>query len=254
MEKHFEPDLSDLESKINSKTKILFINSPNNPSGAVFSKDFFDNLETLLEKYPDLYVVTDDIYDKFLYDQKPFYSIGMSKKIDSRRLIIIGGVSKSYSMTGWRIGWAAGPKKIISTMSNVQSQSTSNACSISQWASLEAISGATESETNEFISLFQKRRDVALNLSQVSMVLSASNPKELFIFFLALNIFLGKKSPSGKKLESDTDLSYDLLERKGVASVPGSAFAMPGHIRFSFVVSFDDWNEGMKESRKDCQS
>ena len=250
IEKNFEPDLMAIESKISPKTKLLIINSPNNPSGAVFSKKFFDDLENLLQRHSHVFVMTDDIYEKFVYDKIPFYSIGMSPKISKERLIIVGGVSKTYSMTGWRIGYAVGPKNIISVMSNVQSQTTSNPSSISQWAALEAMEGTTDMELSNFLELFQKRRDLAFeSLSKLEGV-RCVKPKGAFYIFPKLDQFMGKKTVDGKTIESDDDLSYYLLEQKGIASVPGSAFGLPGHIRLSFVVSFDTWSEGVKRLEK----
>lgn len=246
IEKNFEPDLSAIESKINSKTKVLIINSPNNPSGAIFSSKFFQQLEAMLIRHPNLMVVTDDIYEKFVYDNQSFYSIGMSSKITKDRLVIIGGVSKTYSMTGWRIGYAVGPKSLISVMSNVQSQTTSNASSISQWGALEALVGATDTEIGSFLTLFQKRRDLAYQtLANVTGV-ECAKPNGAFYIFPKIDQFLNKTSPAGKKIVTDDDLSYYLLEEYGVASVPGGAFGMPGYIRLSFVVSQETWNEGVR--------
>lgn len=250
IDKNFEPDLEQIASKVTPKTKLILINSPNNPSGAVFSKKFFLELEKFLEMHSQIYVLTDDIYEKFVYDNQPFYSIGMSPKITKDRLIIVGGVSKTYSMTGWRVGFAAGPKDIISVMSNVQSQTTSNVSSISQWAALEAIQGSTDVEINEFLTLFQKRRDVAFeSISKIKNV-KCQKPAGAFYIFPQIDHFIGKITPSGKKINTDADLSYYLLEDMGLASVPGSAFELPGYIRFSFVVSFDQWNEGMQRFEK----
>ena len=250
IERKFEPDLSQLASKITPRTKMIMINSPNNPSGAVFSMQFFKELENFIEKHPEIYVLTDDIYEKFVYDDKPFYSIGMSEKVSKNRLIIVGGVSKTYSMTGWRVGFAAGPKEVINVMSNVQSQTTSNVSSISQWAAVEAMQGSTDAEIQEFLTLFQKRRDAAFDsISKIKNV-RCVKPAGAFYIFPNVEHFIGKKTPKGKTIETDADLSYYLLEDLGVASVPGSAFGMPGYVRFSFVVSFDQWNEGIRRFEK----
>lgn len=245
IEKKFEPDLAAIESQISPKTKLLILNSPNNPSGAVFSKKFFQELESMLLRHSNLFVLTDDIYEKFVYGDA-FYSIAMSPKISKERLIIIGGVSKTYSMTGWRVGYAAGPKNIITTMSNVQSQTTSNVCSISQWAALEAFQGASDQETRTFLDLFEKRRNLAYETFSKIKDLSCLKPEGAFYIFPCVEKFLGKKTSAGKKIETDADLSYYLLQEKGLASVPGSAFGLSGYIRFSFVVSFENWNEGAK--------
>jgi aspartate aminotransferase len=246
IEKNFEPDLESIESKITPKTKLMILNSPNNPSGAVFSKNFFNRLENLILKHPHVYILTDDIYDKFVYDNQPFYSIGMSSKVSKERLVIVGGVSKTYSMTGWRVGYAIGPKDLINIAANVQSQTTSSVCSISQWGALEALKGSTDAEIAEFLSLFQKRRDVAFE--SISKIPGVKCHKPLGAFYILPNIesFLGKTTRSGKKINSDSDLAYYLLDEVGLATVPGSAFGLPGYIRFSFVVPFEQWNEGVK--------
>lgn len=246
IEKKFEPDLAAIEAKINSKTKLLILNSPNNPSGAVFSKKFFAKLEEMLLRHPDLFVLTDDIYDKFVYDSESFYSIGMSQKIAKDRLFIVGGVSKTYSMTGWRVGYAAGPAKIMSVISNVQSQTTSNVCSVAQWAALEAYQGSTRAEFEHFLSLFEKRKNLAFeSISNIQNV-ECVKPQGAFYIFPKIDFFLNRKTNSGKLLKTDTDLSYYLLDEKGLATVPGSAFGLSGYIRFSFVVSFEYWNEGIR--------
>jgi aspartate aminotransferase len=246
IENKFEPDLSAIEAKITPKTKLLIINSPNNPSGAVFTENFFHRLESLILKHPQLYVLTDDIYDKFVYDGQKFYSIGMSPNIPKERLIIIGGVSKTYSMTGWRVGYAIGPKDLINVMANVQSQTTSNVSSISQWAALEALSGSTDSEIEEFLALFQKRRDLAFETLSKIKGLKCIKPAGAFYILPNVEAFLGKKTQEGKSINTDSDLAYFLLEEMGVATVPGSAFGLPGYIRFSFVTPFEQWSEGVK--------
>jgi aspartate aminotransferase len=250
IENNFEPDLKIIESRITPKTKLLILNSPNNPSGAVFSKNFFHRLENLIEKHSHFYILTDDIYEKFVYDKQPFYSIGMSAKISKERLIIIGGVSKTYSMTGWRVGYALASKEIISVMGNVQSQTTSNVSSISQWAALEALQGSSDNEINQFLELFQKRRDLAFTtISKISGVKCLS-PAGAFYIFPNIENYLGKTTQTGRKIHTDADLAYYLLEEYGLASVPGSAFGSPGYIRFSFVVTFEQWNDGISRFEK----
>ena len=246
IEKNFEPDLAAIESRITPKTKLIIINSPNNPSGAVFSQAFFHRLEELIRKHPQLYVLTDDIYDKFVYDDQKFYSIAMSPNIPKERLIIVAGVSKSYSMTGWRVGYAIGPKELINIAANVQSQTTSSVSSISQWAALEALKGSTDEEIKEFLTLFQKRRDIAYD--SISKIKNVKCLKPAGAFYILPNIesFLGKTTGNGKKIHTDSDLAYYLLEEVGLATVPGSSFGLPGYLRFSFVVPFDIWSEGMK--------
>jgi aspartate aminotransferase len=199
IEQNFEPDLLAIESKITPKTKLLLINSPNNPSGAVFSTRFFHELENLLEKHPNLYVLTDDIYEKFVYDDRPFYSIGMSPKISKDKLIIVSGVSKTYSMTGWRVGYVAGPMSLITVMSNIQSQTTSNVSSISQWAALEALNGSTDAEIEDFLKLFQKRRDLAFETMSKIPGIKCLKPAGAFIYFQISNCFWERKHPKVKK-------------------------------------------------------
>ena len=250
IEMNFEPDLKAIESKITPKTKLLILNSPNNPSGAVFSKDFFHQLESLIEKHSHLYILTDDIYEKFVYDNEPFYSIGMSPKVSKEKLIIIGGVSKTYSMTGWRVGYAVAAKELISVMANVQSQTTSNVASISQWAALEALEGSNEQEISQFLELFQKRRDLAFQTISKIAGVKCIKPAGAFYIFPNIDAFLEKTTQSGRKIHTDADLAYYLLEAYGLACVPGSAFSSPGYIRFSFVISFEQWNDGMARFEK----
>lgn len=250
IEMNFEPDLKAIEAKITPKTKLLILNSPNNPSGAVFSKSFFHNLENLIQKHPQIYILTDDIYEKFVYDHQEFYSIGMSPRVSKEKLIIASGVSKTYSMTGWRVGYAIGPKDIISVMANVQSQTTSNVSSISQWGAYEALKGSNEQEIQDFQSLFQDRRDLAFETISKIKGVKCIRPAGAFYIFPNIENFLGKISPSGRKIHTDSDLAYYLLEEYGLACVPGSAFGLPGYIRFSFVVTFEQWKDGISRFEK----
>jgi aspartate aminotransferase len=250
MTEGFEPNIEAIEQKISPRTKLIMLNSPNNPSGAVFSKSFFESFEKLLERHPQIWVMTDDIYEKFLYDGVPFYSIGMSPKVSKERLMIVSGASKTYSMTGWRVGFAVGPKEIITVMANIQSQTTSNVCSISQWAALEAFQGGSDAEYAQFLELFQNRRNLAYETISLIPGIQCMKPQGAFYIMPNVQEFLGKKSPSGKVIHTDDDLAYDLLERKGVATVPGSSFGAPGYIRFSFVVPSEIWNEGVKRFRE----
>lgn len=245
IEKHFEPDIAAIEKAITPKSKLLIINSPNNPSGAVFSEQFFEQLDQLLSRHPQLFVLTDDIYEVFAYEQ-PFYSIGMSKKLPSDRLFIVSGVSKTFSMTGWRLGYVAGPSEIMKVVADVQSQTTSNVNTITQWAALEAYQGEHQTELTLISDLFQKRRNLAFEgISRIPGI-ECIRPQGAFYIFPKVTAFLGKVAKSGTKINTDVDLSTYLIQERGVATVPGSAFALPGYIRLSYVLPEEPLVEGVR--------
>ncbi len=239
----FSLDLEAIERAITSKTRLLFINSPVNPCGAMYSKAELDKLRGLLEKHPQVMVISDDIYEKLIYDDSSFYSMAMMGQFAEERVILVNGVSKSYAMTGWRIGYAVGNETLIRAMNILQSQSTSGATSIAQWAAVEAIQG-DQSEVENMRKEFEKRRNLfCRRLSEIPNV-TCSKPKGAFYTFFNVSSYLGKKDPKGKTLQKDVDLAAYLLDTKGVALVPGSVFGAPGFLRASFATNEEQLNEG----------
>jgi aspartate/methionine/tyrosine aminotransferase len=190
-----------------------------------------------------IWVIADEIYDKLLYDGRKFHSIAEAGDEIRKRTIVIKGVSKTYSMTGWRIGYAAGPKEVIGGMSKMQSHSTSNACSISQWASLHAISAGQE-ETARRLREFEKRRDEIVRLARKLDGVSCRLPDGAFYIFPNVSSYLSRKNGGGP-FKSVNEMAQFLIEKAHVAVVPGDAFGSDEHIRFSFALSVESIREGM---------
>ena len=234
-----------LEKSITKKTKIVILNSPSNPTGSVYSKSELKELANILIKYPDIYIVTDDIYEHIRLDEQPFHNIVMVEPKLKDRCIIINGVSKAYSMTGWRIGFAAGPEKIISAMGILQSQSTSNPTSISQAAAEAALLG-DQSCITPMLNAFKERHTFVVNAFNNIEGLDCIKAQGAFYSFpYAKNAIesLYRKS----KLKSNDDIAFSdyLLDTKGVAIVPGSAFGSEGYFRISFATSMDNLREAL---------
>lgn len=249
----FVPKIEDVQKVVTAKTRLLFLNSPSNPTGALYDEAFIAAVAKLAQKWPELLVVTDDIYAKLIYDGQKFLSIGMLTHMPSDQLLIISGVSKTYSMTGWRIGFALGPKAIISAMSTVQSQSTSNPSSISQWAALEAITG----EQKSVIAMqraFKERRDfIWEKIDQIPQV-SCVKPQGAFYLFPNIQSYLKSKNSKKVEIKTDIDLASFLLENWEVAVVPGTAFGSPGFLRLSFGTSKENLIEGIIRMKKAFQN
>jgi len=248
-ENRFIPEFTQLENAINNKTRFLFLNSPSNPTGAVYPKDSLRKIADLIKKWPNVLVVTDDIYGKLVFDGFSFTSIAMFQDFPFNQLVIINGMSKSYSMTGWRIGYALGPEPLISAMDAVQSQSISCATSIAQWAALEAITG-DQSDVIEMRDTFEKRRDFLYNKIGSIPDLTCFKPQGAFYIFPNVNSFLGKNTPRKQRIETDSELASYLLEEYGLASVPGCAFGSPGYLRLSFATSMNELEEGVERLKK----
>ena len=225
-----------LEEKISKKTKWLIINSPSNPTGTVYSKQELIDIGEVLKKYEHVGVITDDIYEKIIYDDKVFFNIVQLVPELRNRTITVNGVSKAYSMTGWRIGYAGGPSELIKAMGKLQSQSTSNASSISQAAALQALEGS-EDFLIERNSKFKLRRDMVVSKLNDCEGISCNVPHGAFYVFPSCQDIIGLKTPNGKFINNSIDFSSYLLEIKGLAIVPGSAFGCEGFFRISYATS-----------------
>ena len=243
LDRGFEPDLAKVEASLNGNTRAILLNSPCNPTGGVYSKAFFDGLAAILSRFPDVLVITDDIYGRLLYDGRAFESIGMHPAIDSERLVIVDGVSKTYAMTGWRLGWTLAPPAWIDLMDKIQSQTTSNPSSLSQWATLEALRG-DGADVEEMRAAFEDRRD-AMGRALGEIGLPMLKPGGAFYFFPKIRDYLGK-SAEGFAVHDDVALCEYLLEQCGVAAVPGSAFGAPGFLRLSFASPEEELLEGAR--------
>ena len=251
-EQGFKLSAKDLESKINNNTKWLILNSPSNPTGACYSEQEIKNLSQVLKRNPHVNILSDDIYEHITYDGFKFFTIAQIPEIKNK-VVTMNGVSKSYAMTGWRIGYAAGDREIIKAIAKIQSQSTTNPSSISQAAAVEALNGK-----QDFISVrakaFQERRDFVVNSLNAIEGINCIKPNGAFYVFPSCKGLIGKKDKNGKKITSDTDFVESLLENNEVAVVQGSAFGLEGFFRISYATSMDKLLEAMKRIKLFCES
>ncbi len=235
-----------LKKAVSKKTKWIIINSPSNPTGSGYTKDEIEALSKILLKYKNLYILSDDIYEHITYDNFKFFTIAQIEKLKSRTLTM-NGVSKSYSMTGWRIGYAAGPKEIIKAMAKIQSQSTSNPTSISQAAAVEALNG-TQDFILERSNSFKERRNFVVDSLNNIKGISCLSPEGAFYVFPNCKKLLNKKT----KLKTDKDFVEKLLEKAEVAVVQGSAFGLDGYFRISYATSMENLKKAMKRIETFC--
>ena len=251
-EQGFKLSAKDLESKINNNTKWLILNSPSNPTGACYSEQEIKNLSQVLKRNPHVNILSDDIYEHITYDGFKFFTIAQIPEIKNK-VVTMNGVSKSYAMTGWRIGYAAGDREIIKAIAKIQSQSTTNPSSISQAAAVEALNGK-----QDFISVrakaFQERRDFVVNSLNAIEGINCIKPNGAFYVFPSCKGLIGKKDKNGKKITNDTDFVESLLENNEVAVVQGSAFGLEGFFRISYATSMDKLQEAMKRIKLFCES
>ncbi len=236
-----------LDKAISKKTKWVILNSPSNPTGSAYTKKEIENLSKILIKYKKIFILSDDIYEHITYDNFKFFTIAQIKSLKDRTLTM-NGVSKSYSMTGWRIGYAAGPKEIIKAMAKIQSQSTSNPTSISQAAAVEALNG-----TQDFINVraqsFKKRRDFVVNSLNNIKGISCLRPEGAFYVFPSCKKLLGKRT----KIKTDKEFVEKLLEQAEVAVVQGSAFGLNGYFRVSYATSMNNLEKAMSRIKNFCE-
>ena len=245
IDQSFKMTPTQLEEAVTKNTKIVVLNSPSNPTGSVYSESELRELSNVLLKYPDLYIVTDDIYEHIRLDEQPFNNIIMVEPELKNRCIIINGVSKAYSMTGWRIGFAAGPEKIISAMSILQSQSTSNPTSISQAAAEAALTG-DQSCIKPMLYAFIERHAFVVNAFNNIDGIDCIKAQGAFYSFPCAKKAIESLYKKGKiKKNDDISFSEYLLDTKGVAVVPGSAFGAEGYFRISFATSMDNLKEAL---------
>jgi len=237
-----------LKKAITKKTKWLILNSPSNPTGASYTREEIEALSEVLIKSKNVHILSDDIYEHITYDNFNFFTMAQVSKLKNRTLTM-NGVSKSYAMTGWRIGYAAGPKEIIKAISKIQSQSTSNPSSISQAAAVEALNG-----TQDFIKkrseAFKERRDFVVNSLNNIKGISCLKPNGAFYVFPSCKKLLGKKT----KLKTDSEFVERLLEKANVAVVQGSAFGLDGYFRISYAISMQKLKTAMERIKSFCEN
>ena len=227
-----------LDKCITKKTKWLMLNSPSNPTGAVYSKEELKDLAEVLINHPNVLIMCDDIYEKIIYDGLEFNTLASVEPLLKNRCLTLNGVSKAYCMTGWRLGYCGAPKEIISAMNKIQSQSTTSTSSITMAAAVEAISGPQDfitTHNNKFI----KRRDLVVNKLNEIDGITCSKPDGAFYVYPNCQGILGKKTPNGVKISNDEDFMTYLLEDQGVAGVHGSAFGLSPYFRLSYATGDD---------------
>ena len=250
-EQGFKLSAKDLQENINNNTKWLILNSPSNPTGACYTEQEIRNLSHVLKRNPHVNVLSDDIYEHIVYEGFKFFTIAEIPEIKNK-VFTMNGVSKSYAMTGWRIGYAAGDKEIIKAISKIQSQSTTNPSSISQAAAVEALNG-----NQEFIKIraksFQERRDFVVNSLNSIEGINCIKPDGAFYVFPSCKGLFGKKDKKGNKITTDSEFVESLLENNGVAVVQGSAFGLDGFFRISYATSMDKLKEAMERIKKYCE-
>ena len=237
-----------LKKAISKKTKWVILNSPSNPTGAGYSKKEIQELAKILIKNKNVYILSDDIYEHVKYDNFNFFTIAQISKLKNRTLTM-NGVSKSYAMTGWRIGYAAGPEDIIKAIRKIQSQSTSNPSSISQAAAVEALNG-TQGFIKKRSNAFKQRRDFVVKSLNNIKGISCLTPNGAFYVFPSCKGLLNKKT----KLKTDTDFVQKLLEKSNVAVVQGSAFGLDGYFRISYATSMKNLKKAMERIKSFCNS
>ena len=232
----FKMQAADLEAAITPATKWLILNSPSNPSGAAYTKGELRGLADVLLRHPQVWVLTDDMYEHLVFGDFEFWTIAQVEPALYERTLTMNGVSKAYAMTGWRIGYAGGPEPLIKAMAKVMSQTTSNPSSISQWASVEALNGP-QSFIRPNAKLFEERRDLVVSMLNQASGLHCPTPEGAFYVYPSVKGLIGRTAPSGKTIGSDEDFANELLDTESVAVVFGAAFGLSPFFRISYATS-----------------
>ncbi len=242
-----------LAKAITPHTKWLLLNSPSNPSGAAYTRAELKAIAAVLVDFPHVLILTDDMYEHLTYGDFEFTTIAQVEPRLYERTLTMNGVSKAYSMTGWRIGYAGGPQWLIKAMSNVMGQTTSNPCSISQWAAVEALNG-----TQDFIpknkQLFQERRDLVVSMLNQARGIKCPTPEGAFYVYPSCAELIGKKAQSGKVIDTDEAFAIELLEAEGVAVVHGTAFGLAPNFRISYATSTNCLEDACSRIQRFCAS
>ena len=242
-----------LEAAITGKTKWLILNNPCNPSGAVYSAQDLDALAEVLRRHPRVWVLSDDIYEHILYSGGAFSTMAQVAPDLRERILTMNGFSKAYCMTGWRLGYGAGPKELIAAMTKIQSQTTSAASSISQWAGVEALEGG-QRFIRDNVAVFEERRDLAVSILNQTNGLSCDSPGGAFYLYADCAGTLGKRTPGGTVIENDADFAKHLLENEEVAVVHGEAFGLSPYFRISYALATERLEEACMRIQRACAS
>ncbi|MGI4812375.1 MAG: pyridoxal phosphate-dependent aminotransferase [Janthinobacterium lividum] len=240
-----------LDAAITPRTKWLIFNSPCNPSGAAYTRTELKALTDVLMRHPHVWVMTDDMYEHLVYGDFEFTTMAQVEPGLIERTLTVNGVSKAYAMTGWRIGYGAGPQALIKSMETIQGQTTSGACSIAQWAAAEALNGPQDF-LQEWRAVFQRRRDLVVEQLNRAPGLDCLTPEGAFYVYPSCGQLLGKRAPNGKRLLTDQDFTMALLDTEGVALVHGSAFGLSPNFRVSYAASTAKLEEGCRRIQRFC--
>ncbi|MBS6502012.1 MAG: pyridoxal phosphate-dependent aminotransferase [Clostridium sp.] len=246
-ENDYKYSAKELRNLITSKTKAILVNSPNNPTGSIYTREELTEIAELAKEY-DLIIISDEIYEKLIYDNEKHISIASISKDSYERTIVINGLSKAYAMTGWRIGYSASSKEIAKLMSSVQSHVTSNINSVSQYAAIEALNGPQDS-IKIMIKEFEKRRNYMIGRINKIQGLSIIRPKGAFYIMVCIENYFGKEI-NGEIINSSLDFSKILLNEENVAVIPGIAFGLDNYIRLSYATSMEIIEEGLNRLEK----
>ncbi|MBI4189998.1 MAG: pyridoxal phosphate-dependent aminotransferase [Betaproteobacteria bacterium] len=251
-ESGFKLTPAQLDAAITPRTKWFVLNSPSNPTGAAYSRTELKTLADVLLRHPQVWILSDDIYEHLLFDDREFATIAQVEPRLFDRTLTVNGVSKTYSMTGWRIGYAGGPKELIRNMAKLQSQSTSNPCSISQAAAVEALTGPQEYVRMRALE-FQQRRDVVVAMLNAAPGLKCRTPDGAFYTYPSCAGALGSKTPNGKMLATEQDFVMYLLDN-GVASVQGETYGLSPYVRLSIATDLDTLKEACGRIQHACEA
>ena len=249
---NFKITADQLEKNITDKTKWLMLNSPSNPTGSLYSKHELKQLAEVLLEYPNVLVMSDDIYENVIYDNLEFATIASVEPKLKDRCLTLNGVSKAYCMTGWRLGYCGASKEIIAAMNKIQSQSTTSTSSISMAAAVEALNGPQEFITNHN-KAFVRRRDLVVNLLNSIDGLSCLTPQGAFYVYPSCEGVLGKETPDGKEISNDEDFMTYLLESEGIAGVHGAAFGLSPYFRLSYATSDEILKDACARIKRACE-
>jgi len=251
IETNFKLTPEALEAAITPKTKWFIFNSPSNPTGAGYTRAELKALTDVLLRHPHVWIMSDDMYEHLVFDGFEFCTPAEVEPALYERTLTCNGVSKAYAMTGWRIGYAAGPENLIGAMRKIQSQSTSNPSSVSQWAAVEALNGPQDFLADN-VALFLRRRNLVVEMLNAADGITCPTPDGAFYVYPSIAGCIGKTSPAGKKIDTDEDFATALLEEEGVAVVFGGAFGLSPNFRVSYATSDENLREACSRIQRFC--
>ena len=251
-DQQFKITAHQLENSITEKTKWLMLNSPSNPTGSLYSEQELKDLAEVLLKYPQVLIMSDDIYEKIIYDNLEFFTLASVEPKLKDRCLTLNGVSKSYCMTGWRLGYCGASNEIISAMNKIQSQSTTSTSSISMAAAVEALNG-TQHFIKDHNKAFVRRRDLVVSLLNQINGISCLTPEGAFYVYPSCKGIIGKETPKGKKIKNDEDFMSYLLESEGIAGVHGAAFGLSPYFRLSYATNDEILKDACSRIKRACE-